>query len=578
MSSEELNKFLSHIWGSGGTVFLAYKDNPTAFDVPPAKQWPQDRENIIAFFLAATARGKDTYFSPAIYKAGSTSKHKTNVEKSRVLWVDFDGNAADAVKLVEEENLLPPTYRIISGREGHEHWYWLLDKYYPVDQFEPMNKRLAYYTGADKACWNADRVLRPPFTRNHKDPKNPRAVDILSCDRNKYSLEDFDALPEVSNVTTAEKVLEFGELPTVADVLADYKWNPQHKDLFLNTPNVQGSRDQSLMRLAYYMAEVGMPDAAMFVMLDDMSARIGKFVGRADRNRRLSDMIVKARAKHPYGATKVVETEEDIQQVFTINELLRADFKLDWLVPDLLAHRTFNIVEALPGTGKSRLTLQWAESLASGQHFIDWEIEEPIKVMYLSLEMDRYMLKHFAEGLANGKEYADNVASNFLLVPVGSPIPVETKEGMDFLKFLLEKHRPQVVFIDALGSLTEDELKETVSKQIVNRMNELIAEFDVCMILVHHLRKDQQGKKGPPTRSDTFGSQYIAANAALILGLWAPDEQDPSHIELLQLKTRATKQTEKIVLDGTHGFSFIKKDLMEDDDNDKSFAGFKIGL
>lgn len=568
--NEELEKFQSHIWGTGGTVFLAHKNNPTEFDVPAPRRWPEDKDRIITYFLTAAARGKDVYFSPAIYKDDAKSKHKANVLQSRVLWVDLDEDLQLALDKVANGECVPPTYRICSGQEGHEHWYWILDKFYPTEIFEPVNKKLGYFLGADH-CWNADRVLRPPMTRNMKDPKNPLPVDIVGFEKVKYSLDEFDFLPDVTNASAvAEQMLKIeGDLPTIADVLADYPWNAQHKDVFLNPPDVKGSRDQSLMRVAYYMAEQGMPDEYMWVALDDMTRRLGKFVGRPDRNRRLSDMIMKAREKHPYGGPNiVVNTGEDIQQVYTANEFLRADFHMEWLVENLLAHRSVNIVEALPGTGKSRLTLQWAECLATGKKFLNWDIERSYKTMYISLEMDRYMLKHFFESLTENVEYDESVSDNFLMVPVGEPIPIGTQNGFDLLVRHLEMHRPEIVFIDALGSLTEKELGEEISKLINRQLNALIAKYDVCFVLVHHLRKDPQGKKGPPTRSDTYGSYVVAANAALILALWAPDEQDRTHVELISLKNRGQKEDKPIVLDGDKGFKFIIREDEERDEED----------
>lgn len=576
---DELGKFLSNIWGAGGKVFLAFKASPQEFDVPAPKSWPEDKEKIVSFLLAASAQGKDVYFSPAIYKDSSTNKAKANVLKSRSLWVDLDGNAAEAKELVAAGKLPAPTYRVGSGRDGHEHWYWLLKKYHSVDEFEILNKRIAYLVKADH-CWDAGRVLRPPFTSNFKKPDNPLAVDIHEFNQVQYDLSDFDSLPSVNHsiVENTEEQSQLGKLPTIGEVLATYKWDTQHLDIFNNPVNKDGTRDQSLMRLSFFGASVGMTDEALYVILDDLTKRMGKFVGRADRERRLAELIAKARTKYPYGSVKLVPTEDEIQQVFTVNDLLHAEFKMEWLVENLLTKGSVNFISAESGIGKSRLSLQMAEALASGSDFLTWPVGRQIKSMFLSLEMDRFMLKHFIESLSKGKDYETSISENLLLVPVGNPIQLDSEEGNRFLRYLLEEYRPEVMFIDALGSLTFDALGEEQAKAINNKLTEYIAEFGTTFIVIHHNRKPDKGQsKSAPMLGDVYGNQYIVAGGTLVLTLWMPENQ--SHVELITLKSRARMSDKPIVMDGTMGFKFVFKEHKADEEaDDDSTSNVKFGL
>lgn len=564
---DELGKFLSNIWGAGGKVFLAYKSSPSDFDVPAPKNWPEDKDNVVEFFIAAAAKGKDVYFSPAIYKQSATNKEKANVLRSRTLWVDLDGNAADAKKLVADGKLLAPTYRVGTGPDGHEHWYWLLKNYESVEKFEAINRRIAYFVGADN-CWDAGRVLRPPFTTNYK-PKypNPIPVDIHEFNQVQYELSDFDSLPTVKD-SIVDHVVKLGELPPLSDVLAKYKWDDQHLDIFKNPVDIKGTRDESLMRISFFMASVGMPDEAMYVILNDLTNRMGKFVGRADRERRLAELIAKARTKYPFGTpVKMVPTEEDIQQVYTINDLLNAEFKMEWLVENLLTKGSINFISAESGIGKSRLSLQLAESMASGKDFLTWPISRPMKTMFLSLEMDRYMLKHFTESLSKGENYAEDISNNFLLVPVGNPIQLESEDGTRYLRYLLEEHRPEVMFIDALGSLTFDALGEEQAKGINNKLAEFISEFGTTFIVIHHNRKPDKGQsKSAPMLGDVYGNQYIVAAGTLVLTMWMPENQ--SHVELITLKSRARMSDKPIVMDGTMGFHFVFKEHKQDEEDE----------
>lgn len=563
----ELTEFLEDIWQDGGRIFLAWKSNPSSFDVPPPKSWPADSEKIVNFLLATAARRKDVYFAPPIYIPTAVSKTSENVLHSHVLYCEFDGSAEDGLRLLADHSLPAPSYRLQSSIEGREQWYWKLDKPAIVSEFEPLNKRITYALNADKSGWDAAQLLRPPFTSNCKpEYGEPQPVLILEKTGKVYSLADFDVTPDVKssiveNTTTTEKL---GELPTIGEVLGKYKWDNQHLDLFNNPPDVKGSRDESLMRLAYYCAEVGMPDEAMYVVLDDVSRRLNKFL-RPDRERQLASLMSRAREKHPFAGIKTVESNEDIQQVFTINELLNAEFQLDWLVENLIPKGTINFISAESGIGKSRITLQLAEALASGSNFMEWPIDRKIKTMYLSLEMDRYMLKHFSEGLSGGKDYSQDISDNLLLVPVGNPISLVSEDGIKYLEYLLETHQPEILFIDALGSLTLGELSEVEAKGIMSKLKGFINEYGTTFYIIHHNRKpEKSNSKSAPTLADVYGNQYIVTDAALVLTLWQPDNQ--SHVELITLKSRARKSDKSIVLDGSRGFHFLYKGEKTEDE------------
>jgi hypothetical protein len=65
-----------------------------------------------------------------------------------------------------------PTLRIQSSIPGHEHVYWKLSEFLDNPSLlEERNRSLAYLMHADTSGWDADQILRPPFTHNHKRDK-----------------------------------------------------------------------------------------------------------------------------------------------------------------------------------------------------------------------------------------------------------------------------------------------------------------------------------------------------------------------------------------------------------------------
>ena len=584
-NKELLGQFLDTIWGKGDKprrVGISYKETPQSYEIPPLQNWPRSRDIIIEFIQSLNARGQTVYYAPAMLKPDAISLEKTDVIASWVLWCDFDGNSAEAMeRLAALPGLPAPTWRLSSGLPGHEHWYWLLEAPAAAQDFEPYNKKLAYYLKGDIGCWNMNRVMRPPYTTNFMDaPKyektgkkyDPQPVDFIEKNDNRYKLTDFDILPS-SEKSIEYSVKELGDIPSIGDVLAMHTWDAKHLDVFKNPPTSKGGagggRSGALARMAHFGAEQGMTDEEIYALLNDMDQRCGKFVGRADRDRRLAEFIVNARVKHPFGNQVVKNyTGETMQLVWEFDELLASKFKIDWLIDKLIVARTINMITAMPGTGKSRLSMQLALAMATGTQFLKWPIEKPISVMYLSLEMQIDMLKHFSEQLSGP---LGEFSKNFKLVPLGQALDITTSEGLQFLRMIVEQHKPEVLFIDALGKLVLGEIGEVQSKAISNQLNSLTSEFGTTFFIVHHNRKDekssgnQKGNKRP-SLSDVYGNQYVTTDAALVLMLWKPENENQSHVELIFAKSRAYPADEYLVLNGRKNFRFT---LKEKDDNDE---------
>lgn len=571
---DELKQFLSAVWGDETAyVFLAVKNDDGGFKIPNVQIWPDAADALISWGLSQSARGNEVYYSMATYE-NPTAKSKDNVQGSRVLWADLDGNADKATASLAPLGLPAPTWRVSSGRDGHEHWYWLLDAQIGAQAVEDFNKRIAYALRGDN-CWNADRVLRLPFTQNHMIGKKDRlkpgevppfAVDFINKSDAKYTTVPFSGLPKIKE--QIEEKVTLGVIPKIADVISKYKWPEKEWDIFqANDANLIKDRDNHYMAIAYWSAEVGMSDEEIYAVVQDLDSRLGKFVGRSDRERRLVEMVTKARQKHPTKTVETVHVNEDMKIIYGIKELLNADFKIEWLIDDFIPKRTINFISAESGIGKSRLSLDLAFTACRGGEFLDWTINKPMKVAYLSLEMAADMLKHFAGSLTEGEEVTDQDDEMFKLIPVGNAIDLTSNEGLQFVRDIIEEVRPDLMFIDAMGSLTMEELGETQAKTINNRLKELINEFGTTFFVIHHNRKSGQDKKRP-TLSDVYGSQYVLTEAAVALAMWRPSDNN-AHIELVPIKTRAGVSPKPINLDGSKGFKFeVRKGGYFDDEPD----------
>lgn len=176
--AKELLDFLEYIWGSEASadqptyVYLPLKESDGS---PQGKwtkymfSWPKQKTGIVRHILKFSANPRvDVFFCPALFKAANPKKE--DVLGSWVLWVDFDGNApTDWDNLDNGLSVPEPSLVIQSSIPGHEHTYWKLDTF--IDNpsiLEERNRSLAYALHADTSGWDADQILRPPFTINRK--------------------------------------------------------------------------------------------------------------------------------------------------------------------------------------------------------------------------------------------------------------------------------------------------------------------------------------------------------------------------------------------------------------------------
>ena len=140
-----------------------------------------DARNALAEHAAAT----DVYVGvlPRARKGGTRADL---VQLGQVLWADCDTPGA-VVSLLRFKP--PPSVVVHSGTDKHRHAYWLLSENVSMDGLEAANRRLAQALGADLACAEAARILRPP-SLNHKH-QPPTRVHLESCDSSaRYRLDD----------------------------------------------------------------------------------------------------------------------------------------------------------------------------------------------------------------------------------------------------------------------------------------------------------------------------------------------------------------------------------------------------
>lgn len=525
--TEELERFFNFMYGDEtGFVYSPTKDPETSNFERYYFPWPVGKQDLINHVTEMT-KSREVYYGPALFlSAGGT---KDAFKGTNFIWCEFDGTAPESL----QEGIPEPSIKILSSVAGHEHWYWKLDHFSSDMQLiEDLSQRLAYHLGADLACWNANRVLRPPSTIHH-DSGN--ATRVLRWDsRKEYAPGSFSSLPDLP-----VRILKDGDIhaiPAPINVIAKYIWSDENLEFFMEKTVQRGSRSSALAKLGHICMEMGMSNAESLSILLNADSRWGKFAKRKDRKERLLGIINYCRARHP---VDVVEEEVVSRlKVYTFDEFKNTQIQLEWVIPDLLHRKGLMSLSGPPMVGKSQLSLRFAEKLAKGQEFLKWKCPKPMKTLFVSMEMPHEEL-HYALTEMMTIEDSELLRENMLVMPIGSSIHLNSKIAQNELNKVIEEFQPDGIIFDSLGMAIGDEISsDKIIFETFDYVHKTLrGEYGAFVWFIHHPRKGQVGNKKPNTLDDLYGSRFISAALTTAVGLWGVGD----NIEVSCLKLRMSE-------------------------------------
>jgi hypothetical protein len=527
-SETSLPQFLDFLFeGLEGYVATATKRKDENDQIIFARQsfaWPSNKDTLVDWIIT-NGKSIDVYVAPAIFSKPSGKKE--DFLASNVVWAEFDGTLPST----ETMGTIPlPSLRLRSSNELNEHWYWKLDT--PLSDasvIEGINRALTYQLGADSSGWDANQVLRPPSTYNHKR-EQLTYVSVISYNDSTVSQVTLDVLPayDVTNVD-----VEVETIPDIQEVIFGYVWPQEVSDFFRSKVTNDDDRSAMLMRLGYYLAEMGLSDAEMFSVLRNADDRWGKFKDRTDRNRRLSDLIAKARIKYP----REITLGEDTVPLFGTLSFLQTEIEISWIIDGLLQEQGYMLLTGPAGVGKTQFSLRVAINLALGRDFIDMKVERPCRILFWSLEMGHMDLKYFISTMA--EDFNDEelmlLEQNLIIAPVGEAFYLDNAKGQQQFREIVDSLNVDGVFIDSVGSTTSGSISdEGTVKTLMDFNDSLRQSLGIFTWYIHHNRKAQGDNKKPNKLADVYGNQYLVNRATSVYCLWPNNKS----IEVIPLKKR----------------------------------------
>lgn len=540
-STNEVHDFLDWLYSNlTGWIYVPTKDPNSSDWHQEYFQWPAQRDDAIAFIEANTT-AREVYIAPAMFSKPSGLKE--DFAATNVVWVDFDGNAPKQSD--PSAGLNVPSLVVQSSKPGHEHWYWrLAQPITEVTHIESLTKWLAYEFDGDYGCWNANRVLRPPSTLNHKR-------DATTFIKNKaalaYGADSFNS-EVILTVDDAEQPASV--IPDVADVILTYAWPQEAINLYRSKD--PSDRSDALMALGYYCAEMGMADAEIYSVVRNADDRWGKFKGRSDRHKRLIDLVSRVRIKHP-----AREINDNVIPVFGWHSLLQTEITLEWVIEGLLEANGYLLTVGPSGVGKTQWSLRWAMNLARGLNYLGYEAVKPQKILFISAEMNHAGIKYFMEIMSRGLSVEDLaiLEENVVVAPIGEPLHLDTPDGQRVLTDLVKFHNPDGLIFDSVGSATSGDIsQEGPTKALMGFNDHLRVTYDIWTWYIHHQRKAQGDNKKPNKLDDVYGNQFLYNRATTVVLLWPAKDK----IEITYLKIRLAEMTDPYHIQRLPDLDFIR--------------------
>lgn len=510
--------------------------------------WPQEREQLERHLNDFDKR--DVYISPVLFTHERISPE--TFKGTRYLWTEFDGRIpTDAIQ---------PSMRIMSSQEGHEHWYWRLDEF-TTDRVlvEDLTKRIAFHYGADLSAWDYQQVLRPVDTWNHKRNK---PVTLINKSDKTYSVNDFLWVPIPAAGSSV--AVKLGSLPPKEIILAKYRWTESTLDLLFKDKIATGKRSDAMVRLAYDCVEAGLSNEETFVLLEDRDSVWGKYVGRSDRQKRLEGFISSVRSRKAVNA----EIVQGSTEVYRFHDFMKTTIKLKWAIEGLLPVAGSMVIVGREGIGKSTFSLRKAMSLALGEEqFLDWNIVNRQRTLFISLEMPHDELKEFFLDMEIAPDKEQELQDWFHIWPIGHAYPLDTPDQQIELLKYIDMFKIELIVIDSLSLAMYGSVKNDDDvKRLNSFLNEDVRKARKCgYVFIHHLRKQGAGEeKKVNDLDDSFGSRFITANAQTVVLL----SQKPGSVRLNVkfLKTRMTKGKKDFEIERTpdRGFQLVGTSLAKE--------------
>lgn len=473
--------------------------------------------------LPAVSPEVDSYWTPAVRSHLESPRGKprdaSGYGPQRVVWVDCDENFND-----ELLRKLRPSF-MWETSPGHKQAIWLLQEALSPDEFH-KDGYLGLITdalGGDPSGVDIPQLLRVPGSWHNKGNRHHGVI-----------LKGSGAVYTRGQLLT--RVARGLGLPpgAASEIGADDPY---------------GDRSVQLWKFARIACETGISEELTFKMLN--ACAWNKWKGQPDKLREDVSKAYEAKPKDK-PKTKKSEAQEDDSET---EEILPWDLNtvgdfgpvtrtpLKWVLPGIIPEAGCGLIVAAPKVGKTRIAIEIALGIASGQKPLGLDVKRPKEVGFFSLEDGEYL---FAERLAKGMQekrtayHWDGAVRRVNRQLVWEPpkhlplltgfkrIDLSKQEDKDRLLETIQKYRLKLVIIDtlsmAIGNSNVSDTKEMTN--ILADVREIAKATRCAVMFIHHTRK-RIFEKGESIQESILGSTALHAWTEFVMNVVGADDEEP---------------------------------------------------
>lgn len=197
---------------------------------------------------------------------------------------------------------------------------------------------------------------------------------------------------------------------------------------------------------------------------------------------RLDKLVEDQYRRYPQRADVIQEDSNHSLMQFLSNPEQHA-----YIIPDLLAEGTINVMAGLQESRKSWLLLDMAISIASGTPWLSKYPCQRRKVLVIDQERSKKEMKRRISALLAGRGIDPQTMEGFLVAKAETTFQLGDFKSFEAFTRLIETTHPQVVLIDSLKTIQSGDIKDSNAMQpLFEKFKELKTKHGVTLIILHH--------------------------------------------------------------------------------------------
>lgn len=211
----------------------------------------------------------------------------------------------------------------------------------------------------------------------------------------------------------------------------------------------------------------------------------------------------------------------DDTRASSIEEFLKEEKKVEWLVPGIIAKNTIGFVVGLPESRKTWLLIDLAVEAARGGVWLGKFPVAKSKVLFVDQERFRGETQRRFRSVLSAKGSASYVITGNLFIQCGTSTRLNLQQSFEAFRSELSELKPDLVVIDSFATFhTASENSRQEIQEVLEKVKQLRNEFGCTFIFIHHENKyafnigDEQAE---PSIAQMSGSVAIPAVAEFVL-------------------------------------------------------------